>query len=49
MVIVFSEFEAIMVRLGNSVFIISANISKKKIRCNGLIENLSENTKNSTF
>lgn len=49
MVIVFSEFEAIMVRLRNSVFIISANISKKKIRWNGLIENLSENTKISTF
>lgn len=49
MVIVFSEFEAIMVRLRNSVFIIGANISKKKIRWNGLIENLSKNTKNSTF
>ena len=49
MVIVFSEFEAIMVRLGNSVFIISANVSKKKIRCNDLIENLFQNTKNSTF
>lgn len=49
MVIVFSEFLAIMVRLRNSVFIIGVNISKKKIRCNDLIENLSENTKNSTF
>lgn len=49
MVIVFPEYEVIMVRLGNSVFIIGANISKKRIRCNGLIENLSENAKNSTF
>lgn len=49
MVIVFSEFEAIMVGLRNSVFIIGANISKKKIHWNGLIENLSEKTKNSTF
>lgn len=49
MVIVFPEFEAIMVRLGNSVFIIVANISKKKIHWNGLIKNLSKNTKDSTF
>lgn len=49
MVIVFPEYEVIMVRLGNSVFIIVANISKKRIRWNGLIENLSKNTKNSTF
>lgn len=49
MVIVFPEYEVIMVRLGNSVFIIGANISKKRIRCNGLIENLFQNTKNSTF
>lgn len=49
MVIVFPEYEVIMVRLGNSVFIISANISKKRIRCNDLIKNLSKNTKNSTF
>lgn len=49
MVIVFPEYEVIMVRLGNSVFIIGANISKKRLRCNDLIENLSENTKNSTF
>lgn len=49
MVIVFPEYEVIMVRLGNSVFIIGANISKKRIRCNALIENLSKNTKNSTF
>lgn len=49
MVIVFPEFEVIMVRLGNSVFIISANLSKKRIRCNDLIENLSQNAKNSTF
>lgn len=49
MVIVFPEFEVIMVRLGNSVFIIVANISKKKIHCNDLIKNLSENTKDSTF
>ena len=49
MVIVFPEYEVIMVRLGNSVFIIGANLSKNKIHCNGLIENLSKNTKNSTF
>lgn len=49
MVIMFPEYEVIMVRLGNSVFIIGANLSKKKIRCNDLIENLSKNTKNSTF
>lgn len=49
MVIVFPEYEVIMVRLENSVFIISANLSKKRIRCNDLIENLSKNTKNSTF
>lgn len=49
MVIVFPEYEVIMVRLGNSVFIIGANISKNKIHCNDSIENLSKNTKNSTF
>lgn len=49
MVIVFPEYEVIMVRLGNSVFIIGAYLSKKRIRCNDLIENLSKNTKNSTF
>lgn len=49
MVIVFPEFEVIMVRLGNSVFIISANLSKNKIHRNDLIENLSKKTKNSTF
>lgn len=49
MVIVFPEFEVIMVRLGKSAFIIDANLAKKKIRWNGLIENLSKNTKNSTF
>lgn len=49
MVIVFPEYEVIMVRLRNSVFIIGTNISKKRIRCNDLIENLSKNTKNSTF
>lgn len=49
MVIVFPEYEVTMVRLGNSVFIIGANISKKRIRCNDLIENLFQNTKNSTF
>lgn len=49
MVIVFPEYEVIVVRLGNSVFIIDANISKKRIRCNDLIENLFQNTKNSTF
>ena len=45
----FPEYEVIMVRLGNSVFIIGANISKKRIRCNVSIENLFQNTKNSTF
>lgn len=49
MVIAFPEYEVIMVRLGNSVFIIGANISKKRIRCNVSIENLFQNTKNSTF
>ncbi len=49
MVIVFPEYEVIMVRLGNSVFIIGANLSKNKIHWNDLIENLSKNTKNSTF
>ena len=49
MVIMFPEYEVIMVRLGNSVFIIGANLSKNKIHCNGLIENLFQNTKNSTF
>lgn len=49
MVIVFPEFEVIMVRLGKSAFIIGANLSKKKTRWNGLIENLFQNTKNSTF
>lgn len=49
MVIVFPEYEVIMVRLGNSVFIIGANLSKNKTHWNDLIENLSKNTKNSTF
>lgn len=49
MVIVFPEYEVIMVRLGNSVFIIGADISKKRIRCNVFIENLFQNTKNSTY
>lgn len=49
MVIVFPEYEVIMVRLGNSVFIIGANLSKNEIHWNDLIENLSKNTKNSTF
>lgn len=49
MVIVFPEYEVIMVRLGNSVFIIGANLAKKKTSWNDLIENFSKNTKISTF
>lgn len=45
MVVAFPEFEATTVRLGNSVFIIGSNLSKKKILCNVLIENLFQNTK----
>lgn len=49
MVIVFPEYEVIMVRLGNSVFIIGADLAKKKTSWNDLIENFSKNTKISTF
>ena len=49
MVIEFPEFEVIMVRLSNSVFIIAANLAKKIISWNDLNENLFQNTKNSTF
>lgn len=49
MVIVFPEYEVIMVRLGKSVFIIVANLAKNKIHWNDLIKKLFQNTKNSTF